>query len=1347
MNVSTTKFCLMKRRALTRSFSFRLIFGLSVLLLIAAQAHCVMAQHVEWNGNRNSNWNMPVNWSTGLVPGSAPGDTVVLSGFDVNPVVATVVETSNPCFLKVLDDASLQVCNGKLQCGGILLGAEDGRAGGHVELVSSADLAVSGNVLIGNAPGATSESGLILRSGNLMVGGEVYVGKGMIEIAGNRPGISVHDLTVASTATLRFDFDLRPASSIVVTDHLSIEEGAKLEIDLTGYTVGGNELELIRFGSVSGAFDTANVTITGLGGGIVTMDENSLNLTVLDDVADRSNTLWFIATGGSGSDALDLQINTGRRIRDLSSPDMKYVLSSDSYEKVYSASWTGSDFNGDGKNDSISFDLRVKGFSGSSFTFDSEKGSAAMTGVGSADAVEGSSEGWGVGEDSDLDAGQTLRFSVENLYSSIPGAELLGFVGLHLAEPFGGNNHTLIIGEGENLEHVTQNYAWATGFSLKETLYVTSAADSKALVNRVAVKIKVSDLPDFLDSEVGDYSHYPTGPFHRSEYPAVTNIDYPEFSWETMPMTAGVHHNETLPEWYADTMANTYPLISLGGRNYYGEDYIEAGMSAAGAVLKKYNPNVKTMTYKNAGLHHDRTAANITYDTLEWSIFNLDVNGNREYDQIRNWYRYNHDHPELRKWWSDWCVDRLNDPNIDGIFIDKATGGEEALLNDDGDIQTHENRVKSYLSIWERMPQGKVLTGNILRTDRQGGSRELLHIFNSAYSEGWKGGNSDGLVEMTTAEGISHSLQMFREAAVKGMMVSPNHANINHFILTADEAVMMIDNGKMDELIRIIQDEIQLPLAYYLIFAEPYNYFSFQIATSSSYPEIVWNPKPFVPEFKNPLGDPLGPPKQEGYIFTRSYEHVDVWLDVETEECRLTWDWMPVADPQNVELAPNKSTEITLTGSNSLGSDLGFIVTNQPMNGVLYGTAPELVYIPNTDFVGTDSFLFVTENEMAMSRKAKVTVTVGGGTLIAMNMEDLTAINTPLNIMLGGYDPNGTGNLVYSIVSPPKNGTLSDALPDITYTPNWNFIGIDSFSYRVNNGTLDSEPATVLITVSGTGSLVYSFDNPDNISGTANNMVYSAPDMNTFRTVSVSPLELADGTDGNHGRILQDGGDSPEAWVVAQDGVPVEIKFTLHIDSTLNVTFNDISFDVAYWNAYGNATTYNWKFSTVVGSKSLNLSSSEIYEHPGWFAVSSYQKFPGSGNIDLSGLSDLSNTSVTFLWQFYASKGGNFNKRRMALDNVRINGTMAAKDTTVSISAPGLTSQSVKVFPNPSGGQINVFVENSNSNIIEIVDLYGRTIYIKNDASDYMKIDLSNYPKGLYLVKVNYKSVEKVVIE
>jgi hypothetical protein len=69
-----------------------------------------------------------------------------------------------------------------------------------------------------------------------------------------------------------------------------------------------------------------------------------------------------------------------------------------------------------------------------------------------------------------------------------------------------------------------------------------------------------------------------------------------------------------------------------------------------------------------------------------------------------------------------------------------------------------------------------------------------------------------------------------------------------------------------------------------------------------------------------------------------------------------------------------------------------------------------------------------------------------------------------LPIVLAGKDPEGA-SILFTVVVPPANGTLSGIGANRVYTPKAGFTGSDSFTFKVNDGALDSAVATVAITV------------------------------------------------------------------------------------------------------------------------------------------------------------------------------------------------------------------------------------------------------------------------------------------
>ncbi len=83
---------------------------------------------------------------------------------------------------------------------------------------------------------------------------------------------------------------------------------------------------------------------------------------------------------------------------------------------------------------------------------------------------------------------------------------------------------------------------------------------------------------------------------------------------------------------------------------------------------------------------------------------------------------------------------------------------------------------------------------------------------------------------------------------------------------------------------------------------------------------------------------------------------------------------------------------------------------------------------------------------------------------VASDQSVTTNEDTPLSITLAATDPEGKP-LAFNVVSGPSYGALSGTAPNLIYSPNTNYNGQDSFTFKANDGNLDSNVATVTITV------------------------------------------------------------------------------------------------------------------------------------------------------------------------------------------------------------------------------------------------------------------------------------------
>ena len=174
----------------------------------------------------------------------------------------------------------------------------------------------------------------------------------------------------------------------------------------------------------------------------------------------------------------------------------------------------------------------------------------------------------------------------------------------------------------------------------------------------------------------------------------------------------------------------------------------------------------------------------------------------------------------------------------------------------------------------------------------------------------------------------------------------------------------------------------------------------------------------------------------------------------------------PVATSQNVTTDEDKTVAITLTASDADGDALTYTIVNGPAMGRLSGTAPNLIYTPLAEVNGSDSFTFRVNDGKADSETATVSIAIStvNDTPLAAAQLVTTAEDRPVGILLSATDKDGDP-LSYRVVSAPTKGTLSGTAPNLIYTPHPEMTGTDSFSFRANDGKLDSNTATVSISI------------------------------------------------------------------------------------------------------------------------------------------------------------------------------------------------------------------------------------------------------------------------------------------
>jgi gliding motility-associated-like protein len=181
-------------------------------------------------------------------------------------------------------------------------------------------------------------------------------------------------------------------------------------------------------------------------------------------------------------------------------------------------------------------------------------------------------------------------------------------------------------------------------------------------------------------------------------------------------------------------------------------------------------------------------------------------------------------------------------------------------------------------------------------------------------------------------------------------------------------------------------------------------------------------------------------------------------------------NYLPVAIDDLI--STQEDTEVTgnVSANDTPSFDGGNVwsIADQPANGsVSMNQDGTFTYTPDPDFNGTDSFVYKVCDGDGDCAEATVTVTVISVNDVPFAEDDVVELN--LDGVLDGIvsendTPSGDGGNVWSVVIQPANGTLIFNMDgSYTYTPNLDFGGSDSFTYKLCDADGDCAQATVTI--------------------------------------------------------------------------------------------------------------------------------------------------------------------------------------------------------------------------------------------------------------------------------------------
>jgi hypothetical protein len=173
----------------------------------------------------------------------------------------------------------------------------------------------------------------------------------------------------------------------------------------------------------------------------------------------------------------------------------------------------------------------------------------------------------------------------------------------------------------------------------------------------------------------------------------------------------------------------------------------------------------------------------------------------------------------------------------------------------------------------------------------------------------------------------------------------------------------------------------------------------------------------------------------------------------------------PVAEDVTVVAVEDTTATIALVASDADGDPLTFSIVAAPQNGTAEINGADAIYTPSPDFNGADSFAYSVSDGVSGSAAA-VTITIApvNDAPLALVLSQTISEDTTARFVLVGSDGDGDA-LSYGISTTPTSGEVTLSDDTVQYTPSQDFNGIDQFTYLVNDGTVDSHAAEVVITV------------------------------------------------------------------------------------------------------------------------------------------------------------------------------------------------------------------------------------------------------------------------------------------
>ncbi|NNC96850.1 MAG: tandem-95 repeat protein, partial [Gammaproteobacteria bacterium] len=214
----------------------------------------------------------------------------------------------------------------------------------------------------------------------------------------------------------------------------------------------------------------------------------------------------------------------------------------------------------------------------------------------------------------------------------------------------------------------------------------------------------------------------------------------------------------------------------------------------------------------------------------------------------------------------------------------------------------------------------------------------------------------------------------------------------------------------------------------------------------------------------------------DSFTYTIRDENIDEALDTATVTVTVGGNSVTAtADSAVTQTDTPVDIAVLVNDFDPNGDDFSLTaIFSQPANGtVMINADGTVTYTPNAGYAGQDTFTYEITDALGNTDMAQVTVVIDDDVPQATDDYRETPQNTPaeIDVLANDIDPQGDSLSVVATTEPANGSIVVNADGTITYTPNSDFFGHDTFTYTIDDGNGNQDIATVVIFVPQNGNL------------------------------------------------------------------------------------------------------------------------------------------------------------------------------------------------------------------------------------------------------------------------------------